>query len=227
MFKYSEPVLFCPPRYSFLDFSIPIGILEAVSQGENRQHILSTALRLFSRRGYYAVGVQEICRESGITKPTLYHYFGNKEGLLRELLISRYRLFHQMLRKAAEYKGRPGEYNLDVLPVLIRLTGAYFNFARGNHDFYRMQLSFMFSPADSVPRRAVSELNAEHYAIVEGMFSRIAEVHKNMAGKEKLLTDSFIGAVNAAVLRRDREGTGLSREYAAGLVKIFMHGIFS
>ncbi|MFP4383979.1 MAG: TetR/AcrR family transcriptional regulator [Spirochaetia bacterium] len=196
-------------------------------QRENRNHILSAALRLFSLKGYYAVGVQEICTESGITKPTLYYYFGNKEGLLRELLISRYRLFHSKLRKAAEYTAHPGDYNLDVLPVLIRLTRSYFEFALGNPDFYRMQLSFMFSPADSVPRRVVSELNTEHYAIVEGMFSRMAAVHLNMAGKEKILTDSFIGAVNAAVLRYEKEGSGLTGEHAEELVKIFMHGIFS
>ena len=53
---------------------------------ENRQKILECALELFFRRGYDAVGIQEICQSAGVTKPTLYHYFGSKYGLLEKLL---------------------------------------------------------------------------------------------------------------------------------------------
>ena len=52
---------------------------------DNRSAILSNALRLFAARGYDAVGIQEIVDEAGITKPTLYHYFGSKQGLLESL----------------------------------------------------------------------------------------------------------------------------------------------
>ena len=53
---------------------------------ENREMILQKALELFAGRGYDAVGVQEICAAAGITKPTLYHYFGSKRGLLDALI---------------------------------------------------------------------------------------------------------------------------------------------
>jgi len=52
----------------------------------NRETILACALQLFSARGYDAVGVQEIVEAVGIQKPTLYHYFGSKAGLLHSLL---------------------------------------------------------------------------------------------------------------------------------------------
>ena len=55
---------------------------------DNRSKILSCALKLFSARGYDAVGVQEIVDAAGITKPTLYHYFGSKRGLLETLLAA-------------------------------------------------------------------------------------------------------------------------------------------
>ena len=53
---------------------------------DNRENILTCALELFYQRGYDAVGIQEICQAAGITKPTLYHYFGSKYGLLEVLL---------------------------------------------------------------------------------------------------------------------------------------------
>jgi len=42
--------------------------------------LLDTALDLFSRRGYEGTGVQQIVTTAGVTKPTLYHYFGSKIG---------------------------------------------------------------------------------------------------------------------------------------------------
>ena len=49
---------------------------------DNRQAILDSALTLFYEKGYDAVGVQQIVDAAGVTKPTLYYYFGSKQGLL-------------------------------------------------------------------------------------------------------------------------------------------------
>ena len=49
---------------------------------DNRQAILDSALTLFYEKGYDAVGVQQIVDSAGVTKPTLYYYFGSKQGLL-------------------------------------------------------------------------------------------------------------------------------------------------
>jgi AcrR family transcriptional regulator len=47
--------------------------------------LLKSALRLFSKRGYDAVGVQEIVVSAKVTKPALYHYFGSKRGAIESL----------------------------------------------------------------------------------------------------------------------------------------------
>jgi AcrR family transcriptional regulator len=56
----------------------------ALDSGPGR--LLSAALNLWVERGYEAVGVQEICDAAQVTKPTLYHYFGSKAGLLRAIV---------------------------------------------------------------------------------------------------------------------------------------------
>jgi AcrR family transcriptional regulator len=48
--------------------------------------ILDTALDLFSARGYEATSVREICEAACITKPTLYYFYGSKEGVFRALV---------------------------------------------------------------------------------------------------------------------------------------------
>ena len=62
------------------------GLVVESRKMDNRENILTCALELFYQRGYDAVGIQEICQAAGITKPTLYHYFGSKYGLLEVLL---------------------------------------------------------------------------------------------------------------------------------------------
>lgn len=49
-----------------------------------RTRILREAVRLFGQQGYAATSVREVVEAAGVTKPTLYYYFRNKEDLYRE-----------------------------------------------------------------------------------------------------------------------------------------------
>src|SRR5260221_5464528 len=48
--------------------------------------IARVAARLFATQGYEATSVRTIVEAAGVTKPTLYYYFGSKEGLAQALL---------------------------------------------------------------------------------------------------------------------------------------------
>jgi AcrR family transcriptional regulator len=50
-------------------------------RGEREQQMLAVAHALFAERGYAAVTMDDVAVAAGITKPLLYNYFGNKEGL--------------------------------------------------------------------------------------------------------------------------------------------------
>ena len=58
-----------------------------------REQILSVAARLFSERGFANVSIRDICDTAGVTPPTIYHYFGNKD-----------RLFQAVIRKTLSLK---------------------------------------------------------------------------------------------------------------------------
>ena len=68
---------------------------------DNRERILQCALELFYAKGYDAVGVQEIAQKAGITKPTLYYYFGSKYGLLETLLTKHFTVLNEELERAS------------------------------------------------------------------------------------------------------------------------------
>jgi TetR/AcrR family transcriptional repressor of mexJK operon len=55
---------------------------------ERRQRIIRSAITVFAERGYAASSTAQIAAEAGVSKETIYSYFGNKAGLLREALLS-------------------------------------------------------------------------------------------------------------------------------------------
>jgi AcrR family transcriptional regulator len=55
---------------------------------ETRNKILETATDLFSKFGYDATGVAEICQAAGVSKGAFYHHFPTKQALFMDLLDS-------------------------------------------------------------------------------------------------------------------------------------------
>lgn len=55
-------------------------------QNPTREKILTTALRLFSKKGYLGATTREIAKEAGIAEVTLFRYFPSKEGLFEEVI---------------------------------------------------------------------------------------------------------------------------------------------
>lgn len=55
--------------------------MNASSGAEVRQHILNIAKPIMLRKGFSAVGLNEILAAAGIPKGSFYHYFGSKEAI--------------------------------------------------------------------------------------------------------------------------------------------------
>ena len=51
-----------------------------------KSRILDAAWTVFGRNGYTGTSLDAIAEEAGVSKPTLYMYFGNKEGLFEAVL---------------------------------------------------------------------------------------------------------------------------------------------
>jgi TetR/AcrR family transcriptional regulator len=51
--------------------------------GSMRDTILDISMRLFADFGYEGVSIRQIAQEAGITLPSIYYHFGNKEELFK------------------------------------------------------------------------------------------------------------------------------------------------
>ena len=203
-----------------LDTSIPFGILPFGIDVETRDLILTQALELFAARGYDAVGVQELALAAGVTKPTLYHHFGNKEGVLAALIAQGGGPLLTKLRAATEYRG-------DLPPNLLELTKTYLTFATTQASFYRLLTACSLAPAESDSYRLARPLEEQQHRLVEALFKKASRDHGNMRGRARRYAHSFIGLVNTyarlALLGEVSVGDALKHD----IVQQFSYGIYS
>lgn len=186
----------------------------------SRPLILKAALELFSERGYEAAAVGDICAAAGITKPTLYHFFGSKRGLLDAIVAERGGPFLSAVREAARYRG-------DVKSGLEAIIRAFSSFARSDPAFARMRLALCFAPPASEGGEAASGLNIDLFAAIEAFFEAAAKDHGNMRGRQRAFAASFMGTADSYAGYFLNGRAQLDDKVLVEAVRQFMHGIFS
>lgn len=187
---------------------------------DNRSQILAQALALFSERGYDAVGVQDIALAAGVTKPTLYHYFGSKRGLLDAVLAEHFGRLDALVVPAANYSG-------DLPLALTRIVQAMFRFSRQEPQFYRMYLSIWFAPPTNEAHAAVLPFLEQLNALLEELFRAATSDHGNMQGRQRAYAATFLGMINTYVALALSGQITLNDQIAQQAVQQFSYGIYS
>jgi AcrR family transcriptional regulator len=187
---------------------------------ENRQNLLDTALTLFAAKGYDAVGIQEIVDTAGVTKPTLYHYFAHKHGLLEAVLRFNFDPFLDAIRTAAYYQR-------DLPNSLEKIAGAYFIAAKANPRFFRLQLTLQYAPLESEPNQAVTPFRLEQQQILQALFLQAVQDHGNMRGRQVMYAATFLGMIHAYIGEFLNGNTSLEDPLTFKAIHQFMHGIYS
>jgi TetR/AcrR family transcriptional regulator len=186
----------------------------------NEASLLEISLNLFAERGYEAVGIQEIVSNAGVTKPTLYHYFGSKQGMLDALLAKYLHPHIDEIRREAQYTG-------DLPLTLYKIAEVYFNFAKKHPVFYRFQSSLWLSPPDSTTYTLILPFIKEQYIILEKLFISAVANHGNLRGHHTAYVITFIGIINNYIAFAQTGHTVLNDQLTHQSVKQFMYGIYS
>jgi TetR/AcrR family transcriptional regulator len=109
-----------------------------------RGHLLVSALKLFNQKGYAGTTVREIVADAGVTKPVLYYYFGNKEGIYLELLEGPLRKFEELLENFCCEGGKASE-------KLKALCESSFQFYCENIEKAKLMNAIYYGPPQGAP----------------------------------------------------------------------------
>lgn len=113
-------------------------------QASSAERILNTALDLFAVKGYDATAVRELCEAAGITKPTLYHFFGSKAGVLQALMTSGFARFRHIVDDALV---QPGSFRARMKLV----ARSVFESATRQPRFWRFMHGIIWAPPAAIP----------------------------------------------------------------------------
>ena len=209
------------PRRANLTLYIPFGILAFMTAPSNgaREELLDRALDLFAAYGYDGVGVQQICAAAGVTKPTLYHHFGSKRGLLEALMEARLEALSVAL--AADI---PCD---DLEAALAASAEATFAFAAAERTFYRLYLTLWFAPIRSEAYEVAQVFHARHFERVERFFLEAGRSDATLHHRERSLAAAFLGALNNHIGLALNNYAALNGKLARDVVQAFLYGALS
>lgn len=104
-----------------------------LSAEARRESLLAAAQRLFSRKGFFGVGVDEIVAELGVTPAVLYRHFPSKEALYAAVL-------ERIACRREDYVAAIVAEPSDFASVLRRITRIYAESVAKQPDYLRMEM---------------------------------------------------------------------------------------
>lgn len=154
---------------------------------DHRKGILDTAAALFAQKGYLGTTMNEVAQACGITKPTLYHYYRDKDDLLVNIADGHVSALVDLTR-AVEREHEPGAQRLHAL--VHRFLSEYAS-ARDKHRVLTEDVKYL--QQDDLAR----VLDKERL-VVKAFADAIAEMRPDLRGHhlEKPVAMLLFGMIN-------------------------------
>jgi TetR/AcrR family transcriptional regulator len=200
---------------------IEVGKISKSTDTAVRQRLLSCATQVFTRKGYTATTVHEIVEAAGVTKPVLYYYFRNKEGIYLELIRGGFAKFDALLDTSRGQRGSATER-------LLHLSDQAFSLFMENIEMARLMYSIYYGPPQGAPffdfdTYHIKLHDAIRRLVKEGI--RKGEFH---TGNANDMMWALLGAVNVAMeVRLCHPEIGMERKRLVRILRLILQGISS
>ncbi len=103
---------------------------------QKQEDIISTAEKLFFSKGYDDVSMNDIAKDAGMSKATLYLYFDNKDSLFFAVVLRGIKIMKSLIKKEMEN----AEKGIDKI---FAYRNAYFDFAVRYPDYIHIYNYFL------------------------------------------------------------------------------------
>jgi len=136
---------------------------ERSEEQASREVLLAAATALFAQKGYAGTSVREIVARAGVTKPVLYYYFENKEGIFRAILEWARGLQEEMLEHVLESGGT-------ALQRFIHLWQSVYRGATEYQDLFNLIYNLIFGPPEGAPAYDFDEFQREMVKTIKAIY---------------------------------------------------------
>ncbi|MCB9680108.1 MAG: TetR/AcrR family transcriptional regulator [Alphaproteobacteria bacterium] len=192
-----------------------------MNETDVRSRILAVATRLFGQQGYGATSVREVVDGAGVTKPTLYYWFANKEALFVEAVRAQVEVLRGIVADTLCCEQVGLEQRLsDFLERYIRS-------ARNDVDGVRLMLTAHHPSGDGQPDIDILTVQRDQLSAVVDVIERArrsGEVRSDVDSNVAAL--SLVGAANLHIVAA-LHGVPLPEDIHVRIVRTFLHGVLS
>ena len=168
---------------------------KAAGELSPRERVLRAAAKLLAESGGEPVSTRAVLAEAGVGAPTLYHHFGDKQGLFDAVVAHGFSLFLDHLRAAAS-TGEP-------LDDIRRIWDAHVAFGRENPAFYGLMYG---SPRPGQRHPSAGEADSFLVAVLERA-ARAGLLRVPPEAAARMVMAANVG-VTLALIAEDADGDG-------------------
>ncbi len=193
--------------------------MDVPEQKTGADHILHVAIKLFAEKGYEATSTREIAEAAGVTKPMLYYYFGNKEGICKAGV--KYFTDHFFARLEA-FLGEAREPR----DAIVGFINTHFKFmkSREHEDIARFFVGLCFGPERDRFAEDVRGLRRRKREFLSHFATGLAQSGGIRRGSEEDFAMALDGMIAAWHIANITEGVDLSPAAAERIVDNLLQG---
>ena len=159
------------------------------SRPPTKARILEAAAIAFSQAGYASVGLDEIAKRIGLTRPSLLYHFGSKEELYNQVLLNRILALGQALAEVSDG-------GTDVSEHIEALVGGFIQFLDEHPEFAPLLLRDMMDGRG--PSRQL--LGATLVPLFDGVEAKVAAEDQGQLAPEVPLREALLQLASSALV---------------------------
>jgi TetR/AcrR family transcriptional regulator len=186
-----------------------------------RQRLLARAAELFARKGYASTTVREIVEAAKVSKPVLYYYFRNKEGIYLEMMREAEGRFEILLESARKEIG-------EVKNRILRFSEQVFQLFMDQIDLARVGISIHYGPAQGTPYFDFDAFHLKFQDLIEKLIREGIRKGEFRKGNVMDMTWAVLGAINVAIeVQLWHPEKSIGRRGLVRVLKLVFEGISS
>lgn len=93
-----------------------------VKPSNPRDLVMASALRLFTGNGYFNTSIPDIVRDSGVSTGSIYHHFGDKEGIAKTLFDTLVNWMEEALQQIEKKNSSAQDRCRDTIQLLFQIA---------------------------------------------------------------------------------------------------------
>lgn len=181
-----------------------------------RDAVLLAAVKIFNEQGFHSTSLDDVAQSLGISKPTIYHYLGNKE----QVLLTCVEIGLQQLIEAAKDVEKQSISGFEKLRRFLFLYGC-----RNLDDFGRCVI---LTSDDALSKEGLAKFKALKRVVHQALLKIIQDAQSDQSISTeydaKILAATLTGAINWSAKWYDPRGALSKEQTIQKMVDILTYG---